>query len=174
MASDTTVTVTETSQTITFQPTANQDATGLLFYPGAMVEPTAYAPPSRTMAEAGYLTIIVKLPWGADPLASHEAQLWQITQTVMTEETAVQQWVNSGHSRGMTIAARTVYAHEDRFAGLVLIRHQPSYRRRSYSLTRCPNPRCQDLRHARWPGQPGLRVAALQGYCRSAGGNGGN
>ncbi len=121
MDSDTAVTVTETSQTITFQPTANQAATGLLFYPGAMVEPTAYAPLARTMAEAGYLTIIVKLPWGTAPLARHEAQLWQTTQTVMAEATAVQQWVLSGHSRGAAIAARTVYAHEGSFAGLVLI-----------------------------------------------------
>jgi hypothetical protein len=79
MDSDTAVTVTETSQTITFQPT-NPSTTGLIFYPGAMVEPTAYAPLARIMAEAGYLTIIVKLPWGTAPLASHEAQLWQTTQ----------------------------------------------------------------------------------------------
>ena len=64
MDSDTAVTVTEPSQTITFQPTANQAATGLLFYPGAMVEPTAYAPLARTMAEAGDLTTILKTHQG--------------------------------------------------------------------------------------------------------------
>lgn len=120
MASDTAVTVTETRQTITFQPT-NPSTTGLIFYPGAMVEPTAYAPLARTMAEAGYLTLIVKLPWGTAPLASHEAQLWQTTQAHMAAASEVQQWVLSGHSRGAAIAARTVFEHEDSFAGLVLI-----------------------------------------------------
>lgn len=120
MDSDTAVTVTETRQTITFQPT-NPSTTGLIFYPGAMVEPTAYAPLARTMAEAGYLTLIVKLPWGTAPLASHEAQLWQTTQAHMAAASEVQQWVLSGHSRGAAIAARTVFEHEDSFAGLVLI-----------------------------------------------------
>lgn len=121
MDSDTAVTITETRQTITFQPADSPSTTGLIFYPGAMVEPTAYAPLARTMAEAGYLTIIVKLPWRAAPLASHETQLWQTTQTVMAEETGVQRWVLSGHSRGAAIAARTIFAHEDSFAGLVLL-----------------------------------------------------
>ena len=120
MVSDTAVTITETRQTITFQPT-NPSTTGLIFYPGAMVEPTAYAPLARTMAEAGYRTIIVKLPWGTAPLASHEAQLWQTTQAQMAAFPGIQQWVLSGHSRGAAIAARTVYEHEASFAGLVLI-----------------------------------------------------
>ena len=121
MDSDTAVTINETSQSITFQPTDSQATTGLIFYPGAMVEPIAYAPLARTMAEAGSLTIIVKLPWGTAPLARHEAQLWQTTQELMAGASGIQQWVLSGHSRGAAIAARTVYAHEDSFAGLVLI-----------------------------------------------------
>jgi pimeloyl-ACP methyl ester carboxylesterase len=121
MNSDTAVTLTETDTQITFQPTSSQSATGLLFYPGAMVEPTAYAPLARTLADAGYLTVIVKLPWGTAPLASHEEQLWQTTQTIMAEQSGIQQWVLSGHSRGAAIAARTVYEHEDSFAGLILI-----------------------------------------------------
>ena len=121
MDSDTAVTITETNTHITFQPTTNQSATGLLFYPGAMVEPTAYAPLARTLAEAGTLTIIVKLPWGTAPLASHEEQLWQTTQTIMAEESSIQQWVLSGHSRGAAIAARTIYEQENAFAGLILI-----------------------------------------------------
>ena len=121
MDSDTAVTVTETDTAITFQPTSNQSSTGLLFYPGAMVEPTAYAPLARTLAESGHLTLIVKLPWGTAPLASHEDQLWQTTQTIMAEEGNIQQWVLSGHSRGAAIAARTILDHEKSFAGLILI-----------------------------------------------------
>ena len=121
MDSDTAVTITQTRQSITFQPTANQSTTGLIFYPGATVEPTAYAPLARTMAEAGYLTVIVKLPWGTAPLDSHEVQLWQTTQAQMAAASDVQQWVVSGHSRGAAIAARTLFEHEDSFAGLVLI-----------------------------------------------------
>ena len=121
MASDTAVTVIESPTHLTFQPTNDQQTTGLLFYPGAMVEPTAYAPLARTLAEAGYLTIIVKLPWGTAPLDSHEAQLWQTTQTLMADTPTVQQWVLSGHSRGAAIAARTIHEHEATFDGLILI-----------------------------------------------------
>jgi surfactin synthase thioesterase subunit len=86
-----------------------------------MAEPSAYAPLARTLSEAGYLTIIVKLPWGTAPLAGHEAQLWQTTQTIMTKENSIQQWILGGHSRGAAIAARTILAHEASFAGLILI-----------------------------------------------------
>ena len=121
MVSDTAVTVTESDETISFQPTNNQSSIGLLFYPGAIVEPTAYAPLARTLAEAGYLTIIVKLPWGSAPLDSHEAQLWQTTQAIMMGETSLKQWVLGGHSRGAAIASRTIHEYEDMFAGLILI-----------------------------------------------------
>lgn len=121
MASDTAVTVTETNSAITFQPNADLRPTGLLFYPGAMVEPTAYAPLARTLAEAGTMTIIVKLPWRSAPLARHEAQLWQTTEAIIEQQRAVDQWVLAGHSRGGAIAARTILAHEASFAGLILI-----------------------------------------------------
>lgn len=121
MLSDTAVTITETDRQIIFRPTGSPSTTGLLFYPGAIVEPTAYAPLARSLAEAGYLTIIVKLPWRVAPLDSHEAQLWQTTQDLMAKEQTVQRWILSGHSRGAAIAARTIYAHEEAFAGLILI-----------------------------------------------------
>lgn len=121
MVSDTAVTVTETDTHITFQPTSSQPTTGLLFYPGAMVEPTAYAPLARSLAEAGYLTMLVKLPWGTAPLASHEQQLWQTTRGLMSQNSRVSNWVLAGHSRGAAIAVRTILAHEDSFAGLILI-----------------------------------------------------
>jgi len=121
MVSDTAVTITETDTQISFQPTGGQSPIGLLFYPGAMVEPTAYAPLARTLAEAGYLTVIVKLPWGTAPLASHEVQLWQTTQEITIDESDIQQWVLTGHSRGAAIAARTILKHETAFAGAILI-----------------------------------------------------
>jgi hypothetical protein len=121
MLTDTAVTITETKTYIRFQPTSDQQTIGLLFYPGAIVEPTAYAPLAHTLANDGYLIIIVKLPWGTAPLDSHEERLWQTTQEIMLEETDIQQWVLSGHSRGAAIAARTVHEHESLFAGLILI-----------------------------------------------------
>ena len=37
-------------------------STGLLFFPGALVDPTAYAPLARAVASAGHHVIIVELP----------------------------------------------------------------------------------------------------------------
>lgn len=121
MVSDTAVTVTEANTHIMFQPIGNQATTGLLFYPGAMVEPTAYAPLARDLADAGHLVIIVKLPWRNAPFASHEAQLWQTSQELMAANDTVQQWVLAGHSRGAAIAARTILEYETAFAGAILI-----------------------------------------------------
>ncbi len=91
MDSDTAVAIIEVNTHIIFQPTSNQAATGVLFYPGAMVEPIAYAPLARNLAEAGYLVVIVKLPWRNAPFASHEEQLWQTSQEIMATNDAVQQ-----------------------------------------------------------------------------------
>ena len=46
---------------ITFTPVDATD-TGLIFYPGGLVEPTAYAPVLHQIAEQGVLVVIVPMP----------------------------------------------------------------------------------------------------------------
>lgn len=121
LASDELVMVTMESTTIVFTPRRQPKATGLLFYPGGMVDPRAYAPMARALAEQGFTTLIVKLPWRAAPLASHEATVRARTQALMQTDQKITQWVIGGHSRGATIAVRYVHEQPVGLAGLILI-----------------------------------------------------
>lgn len=71
LETDARVAVTFTPDAITFVPTRQPDRAALIFIPGAMVEPTAYAPLARSVAERGHTAVIIKLPWR---MASSESQ----------------------------------------------------------------------------------------------------
>ena len=89
------VTVTETARTIAFVPQSSE-STGLLFYPGALVEPEAYAPLARAVAEQGFRTIIVKLPLRTASFGSQEADLMAYTLTLIAENSDVARWFVAG------------------------------------------------------------------------------
>src|SRR4030067_2834600 len=48
---------------LVFQPTRGTPTTGLILYPGGRVDPRAYAPTARKIAESGYLVIVVPMPF---------------------------------------------------------------------------------------------------------------
>ena len=56
-------TVTESSTRIRLEPTVKASTTGVVFYPGALVDPRAYVPNLLPLAEAGYPVVILKLPY---------------------------------------------------------------------------------------------------------------
>lgn len=114
------VAVVETADTIQFTP-QNARSIGLLFYPGGLVEPEAYAPLARATAEQGFLTIIVKLPLRTASFGSQEANLMAETRSLMAANNAVEDWFVAGHSRGGAIAARFAHQHGDSVDGLILI-----------------------------------------------------
>lgn len=121
LQSDAAITVTQTSGHISFLPNASQHGTGFLFYPGGMVDPNAYAPMARRLAENGFAIYLVKLPLRSAPLPGQETQVMDYTRQVMATNGAVQHWVLGGHSRGAAIASRFVAADPDLFAALILI-----------------------------------------------------
>ncbi len=121
LESDSKVTVAETSRFISFRPNASSQPVGLIFFPGGMVQPEAYAPMSRTIAEQGYSVFIVKLPFGSAPLKSQEADVINQALEIISSNTSIQHWFVGGHSRGAAIASRFAYAHGDSFDGLILI-----------------------------------------------------
>tara|TARA_R110002126_G_scaffold14765_3_gene61337 strand:- start:12807 stop:13229 length:423 start_codon:yes stop_codon:yes gene_type:complete len=61
LTSDEKVTFVETKDYICFRPKEDSINTSLLFFPGALVEPEAYAPLSRELAEQGYSVHIQKI-----------------------------------------------------------------------------------------------------------------
>ena len=121
LQSDAALTVTQSREYISFWPEAHQPVTGLLFYPGGMVDPNAYAPLARQLAEKGFAVYLVKLPLRSAPLLGQEAQVMDYTRQVMATNPSIQHWVLGGHSRGGAIASRFVAAEPALFAALILI-----------------------------------------------------
>jgi predicted esterase len=119
--SDELVSIEETSSLISFRPNKNEQAKGLIFFPGGMVQPEAYAPMVRAIAEQGFNVFIVKLPFGAAPLESQEISVRETALEIMKSNGLIEHWVVGGHSRGAAIAARFAQLHGESFDGLVLI-----------------------------------------------------
>lgn len=94
---------------------------GLLFFPGALVDPVAYAPLLRSVAATGYPALLIELPRrgalggadGAEPLNRGVSATLQVP--------GVRRWVVAGHSRGGVIAARLAQTNAPSLSGLVLI-----------------------------------------------------
>ena len=63
LRSDDRVDVVESEEAIHFAPKRGATGTGLLFFSGALVDPEAYVPMARTIAERGHSVVIVKIPF---------------------------------------------------------------------------------------------------------------
>lgn len=101
-----------------FQPSQPApDASTLIFLPGGMVEPVAYAPLLRAVAEAGYPAVLLPLPWRC---ACTEAQRRRLFDAIGAEASRGPV-VLAGHSRGAALAARYVSEHANQVQGVVLM-----------------------------------------------------
>ena len=83
---------------IEFTP-GEETETGLIFYPGGLVEPTAYAPILRKIAEDGVLVVITPMPLNLAILHTGAAS------AVMDEYPHISTWILAGHSLGGASAA---------------------------------------------------------------------
>ena len=78
---------------ITFTPLETGD-TGLIFYPGGLVEPTAYAPILHRIAEEGVLVMIVPMPLNLAIFNPGAAN------AVIDDYPQISKWIIAGHSLG--------------------------------------------------------------------------
>lgn len=118
LTSSDTVQVIQADRTITFDPLGEQSEVGFVFYPGALVDPRAYAPILRPLAEAGYLVITAYMPLN---LAIFDIQAADRLRAAFPE---VESWVIGGHSMGGAMASRYALEAGD-VAGLALIASFP-------------------------------------------------
>lgn len=94
---------------------------GLLFFPGGMVDPTAYAPLARAVAAAGHSAVIVDLPRRGAFGGADDPELFERARTVMRGRSGPRRWVIAGHSRGAVVASQLASERPGGMVGLVLI-----------------------------------------------------
>lgn len=108
------VTVDVSPSRIELRPGAAPRRTGLVFYPGALVDPRAYAAMLRPLAEAGYPVVIVKAPYDIAFFAPDAPS------GVIADEPDTTRWVVGGHSLGGVVASSYAGAGHPGVAGLLL------------------------------------------------------
>jgi pimeloyl-ACP methyl ester carboxylesterase len=99
---------------IRLQPTGAAKRTGLVFYPGAKVDPRAYTRILRPLAEAGYPVVVIKFPYNLAVFGISSAD------DVVGADDAVDRWVIGGHSLGGAMAASYASHQHRELAGLLL------------------------------------------------------
>lgn len=110
-----TVEVTQANGVITFDPlTPDQQPIGLIFYPGALVDPRAYAPILRPLAESGYFVITQYMPLNLAVFNINAAD------ALRAAHPEIETWAIFGHSMGGAMASRYTLEHSD-IVGLALL-----------------------------------------------------
>lgn len=120
LVSDQEAIVEETDDGLRFRPRTNDQSAGLLFLPGGMVEPTAYAPLLRRIAAAGYPASLIFLPMRCACTETQVSLLFSHIRQALASDGA-RGWILAGHSRGGMLAARFVHENKPVLARLVLI-----------------------------------------------------
>lgn len=112
------VQVVDTASAIRFVPAAAAER-GLLFFPGGLVDPEAYVPIARRVAEEGHEAVIVRVPFrGMFNIASRQDVAKQGAELIDAGNAS--EWVIAGHSKGGVYASTFASRFPDRTAALVL------------------------------------------------------
>ena len=118
LQSDSKVTVAN-NRWIVFSPVNEDPTRGLIFYPGGRVDPEAYAPLARRLAEHGYLVVIVPMPLNLAVFDQRAAD------KVISEFPEIQSWAIAGHSLGGAMAASYVASRPAEVKALGLLASYP-------------------------------------------------
>jgi len=120
LTSDAHVEIVRATDTINFRPRPDDPARpGLIFFPGGLVQPNAYAPMARRLAEQGHHVVIVRLPYRLAPTRAYQQFVFETAAQTLT--LPPRPWVIGGHSRGGKLAAEFASEHPNQIAGLALI-----------------------------------------------------
>lgn len=103
----------------TFLPNDQTPTTALIYYPGGLVEPDAYAVTAQAIAEAGYLVIIPDMPLNLAIFAINQAD------DIIATHPEIERWVIGGHSLGGSMAAEYAINHLETIDGLIFFASYP-------------------------------------------------
>ncbi len=102
-----------------FQP-PQPTQTGLILYPGGLVDPAAYAPLMKKLSDQGIMTVIVPMPLDLAIFGVNKAG------DVIAAYPEIKQWIISGHSLGGSMAAEFVKGHPSAVAGIAFMAAYPA------------------------------------------------
>src|SRR5690554_6782989 len=108
----------ENNGDILFEPVSNVKDIGFIFYPGAKVEATAYAPIAKEIASNGYTVIIAQMNFNLAILSPNKAD------QIISDHKDIDTWVIGGHSLGGVMASDYALKN-DKVKGLVLLASYP-------------------------------------------------
>jgi pimeloyl-ACP methyl ester carboxylesterase len=103
-----------TESWLVFAPAGTTPSTGLVLYPGGLVNPVAYAPVARAIAAEGFRVVVVPMPLNLAVVAPDRAA------EVIRAFPEVRTWAVGGHSLGGAMAARYADRRPEQVKGLVL------------------------------------------------------
>lgn len=112
--------VVDTSNSITFTPTSNKSSIGIIFYPGAKIQPETYFVIASKLAMNGYTTIIVKMPFNLAIFETNKAD------DVIAQHPEISAWVIGGHSLGGVFASDYAVNHQDKIKGVIYLAAYPN------------------------------------------------
>lgn len=120
MHSDSAVRVFDNGTAAFFQPRHARRATGVIFLPGGMVDPVAYAPFVKSIAASGHPAYLLRLPLRCACTDHLRNELFAgISELVRANPDT--RWFLAGHSRGAMLAARYSRESATNIGGLILI-----------------------------------------------------
>jgi len=104
---------------VVFRPNSTTDK-GLIYYPGGLVDPEAYAVTAQGIADAGYLVVIPKMPLNLAFIGINRAD------GIRADYPEIDSWVIGGHSLGGAMAAEYAKNNEDSVDGLIMFASYPA------------------------------------------------
>lgn len=102
-----------------FKPAQPGD-TGFIFYPGGLVDPAAYAPLMKLLADQGVMSIIAPMPLDLAVFGVNRAN------DVIAAYPEIQHWIIGGHSLGGSMAAQFVKDNPGKVEGVVFMGAYPA------------------------------------------------
>ncbi len=97
-----------------FAPATGSPPPVLILYPGAFVDPVAYAPIARAIAERGFLVVIDPMPLGLAVIDASAAD------AIIAAHPEIDHWAIGGHSLGGAMAAEFIANAPPNVDGLAL------------------------------------------------------
>lgn len=112
--------VSNTADFITFTPNTPKNSTGIIIYPGGKVQAESYSIIASKLAENGYITVIVRMPFNLAFFGSEKAN------TVIANHPEISSWVMVGHSLGGVFASDYAVNHPEKIRGVIYLASYPS------------------------------------------------